>query len=158
MAGKYAEGTVVTVDKSRTEIERTLERFGATAFAYGWSSDHQAAVVSFEAQDRRVRFTLPLPDRSAREFTHTSRNVRRTEQSMRDAYDAELRRRWRALGLVIKAKLEAVATGIITFEKEFLAHIVLPSGQTVGEWTEPQLAQVYGSDEMPALLPGTGGR
>jgi hypothetical protein len=158
MPGKYAEGTEVTVDRSRTEIERTLERFGATAFAYGWSSDHQAAVVSFEAQDRRVRFTLPLPDRSAREFTLNGRGQRRTEPQMRSAYDAELRRRWRALGLVIKAKLEAVATGIITFEKEFLAHIVLPSGQTVGEWTEPQLAKVYGSGEMPALLPGMSDR
>jgi hypothetical protein len=158
MAGKYAEGTVVTVDKSRTEIERTLERFGATAFAYGWSSDHLASVVSFEAQDRRVRFTLPMPDRSAREFTHTGRGVRRTEQAMRDAYDGELKRRWRALALVVKAKLEAVATGIVTFEEEFLAHIVLPSGQTVGEYTAPQLAEVYGSGEMPALLPGASDR
>jgi hypothetical protein len=158
MTGKYAEGTTVPVSQTRTEIERTLERFGATAFAYGWSSDHGAAVVSFDAQDRRVRFTLPMPDRSARELTHTGQGYRRSEPSMRAAYDAELKRRWRALGLVVKAKLEAVATGIVTFEQEFLAHIVLPSGQTVGEYVTPQLTAVYARNEMPALLPGAGDR
>ena len=65
-----------------------------------------------------------------------------------------MRQRWRALALVIKAKLEAVEADITTLEAEFLAHIALPSGATVGEWVGPQLDAVYGSGEMPALLPG----
>lgn len=58
------------------------------------------------------------------------------------------------LALVIKAKLEAVAAGITSFEDEFLAHIMLPSGGTVGEWARPQLEVAYSTGAMPALLPG----
>ena len=49
------------------------------------------------------------------------------------------RQRWRALNLAIKAKLEAVESGIVTFDQEFLAHIVGPSGQTV----KPLIALQY---------------
>jgi hypothetical protein len=64
------------------------------------------------------------------------------------------RARWRALALVIKAKLEAVESGITTFEEEFLAHIVLPDGTTLGQWAAPRLAHVYDTGAMPPMLPG----
>lgn len=60
--------------------------------------------------------------------------------------------RWRALALVIKAKLEAVAAGITTIEDEFLAHTVLPDGQTVGEFMQPQIAIAYERGSMPTTL------
>ena len=157
MPPRYAARTEVPESKSRTEIEQTLTRFGATAFAYGWSADHARAQVMFEMAGRRMRFEIPLPDRSAREFTHDRANRRRTEAGMRAAYDQELRRLWRSLALVIKAKLEAVATGIVSMEEEFLSHVVLADNRTVGQWVEPQLAAVYGRGDMPALLPGSGG-
>ena len=59
-----------------------------------------------------------------------------------------------ALALVIKAKLEAVAAQISTVEEEFLAHICLPDGSTVGDWAAPQLAIAYERGSMPALMPG----
>ena len=62
------------------------------------------------------------------------------------------RQRWRALLLVIKAKLEAIEAGIATFEDEFLAYTMLPSGETVGEWVSPQLDKVYEKGVMPATL------
>jgi hypothetical protein len=155
MPAKYAAKTEVPESQSRNEIERTLTRFGATAFAYGWSADHAKAQVMFEMSGRRMRFEIALPDRSSREFTHDGRGRRRTEAGMRNAYDQEARRLWRSLLLVIKAKLEAVATGIVSLEEEFLAHVVLPDNSTVGQWVEPQLAQVYGRGDMPALLPGS---
>jgi hypothetical protein len=55
--------------------------------------------------------------------------------------------------LVIKAKLEAVASGITTFEDEFLAHIVMPDGQTVATHIKPRIAQAYETGSMQALLP-----
>jgi hypothetical protein len=55
--------------------------------------------------------------------------------------------------LVIKAKLEAVEGGITTFEDEFLAHIVLPDGQTVAHHVRPRIEAVYSSGEVQALLP-----
>lgn len=155
MPSRYAENTSVPSDRSRGEIERTLTRYGATAFAYGWSGS--TASIMFEIHTdrgvRRVRFNLPMPDRSAREFTHTpGRGVRRSATGAADAYDQAVRQRWRALALVIKAKLEAVAAGITTIEDEFLAHVVLPDGSTVGEWASPQLAIAYEQGEMPPML------
>lgn len=149
---RYAETTSVTSDKSRAEIERTLSRYGATSFMYGW--DQQAAIVGFVADDRQVRFTLPMPDKAAREFTHTpSKNLRRSADQVEAAYEQAVRQRWRALALVIKAKLEAVEAGIVTFEEEFGMHMMLPNGQTVGQFVIPQISEAYAGNGLPALLP-----
>jgi hypothetical protein len=54
---------------------------------------------------------------------------------------------------VIKAKLEAVESRIAEFESEFLANIVLPDGQTVGKFMQPQVEKAYKTGKMPLLLP-----
>ncbi len=150
---RYAENTTVPSERSRVEIERTLTRYGATAF--GYMTNPAEAVVVFEIANRRVMFRLPMPDRRSREFTHTpAKGLRRSEEAAAEAYELGIRQCWRALSLVIKAKLEAVQAGITTIEQEFLAHIVLPNGTTVGEWAGPQLALAYERGEMPALMPG----
>lgn len=64
---------------------------------------------------------------------------------------AEIRRRYRALLLVLKAKLEAVQSQIVTFDEEFLAHIVINGGDTVGDRMVPQLSEVI-VGRMPPLL------
>lgn len=149
---KYAAGTDVSSDRSRSEIERTLRRYGASAFAYGWEGP--TAQVAFKLAGRQVRFRLPLPDPESREFTVTPTGRARSASAAEDAYEQAVRQRWRALALVIKAKLEAVDAGISTVEDEFMAHIALPDGRTVGDWLGPQLDVVYGRGQMPALLPG----
>ena len=63
--------------------------------------------------------------------------------------EQEERTRWRALLLVIKAKLEAVESHIATFEDEFLAHTLLPNQQTVAQYIGPQVAQMYETGRMP---------
>ncbi len=155
---RYAERTEVPSSRSRDEIERTLQRYGATAFAYGWQ-EHDATIM-FEIRTprgiRRVRFRLPLPDRNAPEFTETPTGRERSASAAAQEYDRATRQRWRALALVIKAKLEAVAAGISSIEDEFLANICLPDGSTVGDWAAPQLAIAYERGSMPALMPGTG--
>lgn len=154
---RYAENTQVPSEKSRAEIERDLRRHGATAFTYGW--DKAEAVVMFEISDRRILFRLPMPDRNERRFTHTpAKGQRRSDDAIEAAYEQGIRQRWRALALVIKAKLEAVEAGIVTLETEFLAHIVLPDGSTVGEHAIPNIAIAYESGGMPALMPGRGDR
>lgn len=132
---KFAEGTVVPADKSRTEIERALQKFGADQFGYGWRGED--AVVFFRARGRHVRFVLPMPS------------------GMKDGpkKDQEIRRRWRALYLCIKAKLESVATEIETFEDSFMAQTVMPTGQTMSEHAQPLLAKAYETGKMPPLLP-----
>lgn len=151
---RYAENTDVSSDKSRAEIERTLARYGADQFMYGWGVGQ--AILGFRAHGRNVKFVLPLPNRNDREFTHTpERQYERSKTQAEAAYEQAVKQRWRALALVIKAKLEAVEAGITVFEDEFLAHILLANGQTFGEWARPQLESHYSSGEMPALLPGS---
>jgi hypothetical protein len=53
---------------------------------------------------------------------------------------------------VVKAKLEAVETGITTIESEFLAHLVLPDGRTVGALARPEIKRAYADGRMPATL------
>lgn len=152
MPGRYAADTDVTSDRSRNEIEKTLARYGADQFFYGWQDG--AATVGFRMHDRRVQFVLPLPDRDADEFMYTpKRQYLRTDSDRERAYEQAVRQKWRALSLVVKAKLEAVESGITTFEEEFLAHIVLPGGQRVGSWMIPQVAKAYELGTMPPLLP-----
>ncbi len=150
--GTYAKGTEVPPEKSKAEIETILRRYGATKFMSGW--DDQRAAIMFEASGRRVKFMLPLPDPA--DFVWTEAGRRRTRDAQRAAHEAEVRRRWRALALAIKAKLEVVESGISTFEDEFMAHIVLPNGATVGEWLGPQVERAYLTGDMPPMLPMLG--
>jgi len=152
---RYAAKTEVPAEKSRMEIERTLTRYGADQFMYGWKDD--GAVLGFRAMQRQVKFFLPLPDRNSKAFTHFQQGgywKPRTASSQETLYDQACRQRWRALALVIKAKLEAVECGISEFENEFLANIILPDGQQVGQWLRPQIALAYERGNMPALLTG----
>ncbi len=68
------------------------------------------------------------------------------------------RQRWRALLLVLKAKLEAVESKIATFESEFLSHIVLPDDRTVAQHVMPLIAQAYETGAMPRRLLALPGR
>jgi hypothetical protein len=147
---KYAASTEVTSGRSRDEIERTLERYGADQFLYGWQESN--AVVGFRMGGRQVRFILPLPSKTERRFTHHSRGVRAPDAALKE-WEQAVRQRWRALALVIKAKLEAVESGIAVFEDEFMANIVLPGGETVGAFMRPQIAEAYRVGTSPSLLP-----
>jgi hypothetical protein len=146
----YAENTSVPVERSRAEIEQLLRRYGADQFLSGW--DVCGAMIGFQAQGRQIRLYLPNP--IPEEFNQTPTGRRRNPADARRASEQEHRRRWRALALVIKAKLEAVASGITTFEQEFLAHVVLPDGSTVGQWATPQLERSYADGSMPKGFAG----
>lgn len=152
---RYAATTSVSVERSRNEIETTLVRYGASQFMYGWEGSGAiiAFVVNTPQGKRQVRFELPLPSRDERRFTHHSRG-RRTALEAERQWEQACRQRWRALLLVVKAKLEAVESGIATFEDEFLAYIMLPDGGTVGQLLGPQLEAAYDPDRgvMPAGL------
>lgn len=150
---RYASETSVSTERTRGEIERTLTRYGATGFAYGWEG--AVAIIMFQMSSRRIRFNLPLPDKNAKEFTHSpSGRQKRSQDEIDRAWEQGCRQRWRALALTIKAKLEAVECRISTLEQEFLAHIMLPDGGTVGAWMTPQIARMYETGKMPPMLSG----
>lgn len=149
---RYAAGTDVSTDRSRGEIEATLRRYGADQFVSGW--DASRAMLGFRIDDRHVRFELPMPNRDDDEFRMTPTGRERVARQRDEAYEQEVRRRWRALSLAVKAKLEAVETGIASFDDEFLAYLVLPSGATVGQVLgDGRLDAAIASGSFPSLLP-----
>lgn len=136
----YAEHTSVPIDRSQGEIRRILAKYGASGFAYG--ENEATSMVMFEMASRRIKFVLPMPEKPQRNCIVKDQNK----------YDQQCRSRWRCLTLAIKAKLECVESGITTLEQEFMAHIVLPNGSTVGQVMLPQIEQAYESKKMPPLL------
>lgn len=147
----YAAKTKVATGNSREEIERTLLRYGADNFGYLTGQD-QATIV-FTAHSRQIRFVLPLPDRNSREFTHTpERGTPRSKTAAADSYDQAVRQRWRALLLIVKAKLEAVQSGLMEFEQEFLPYTVLADGATVFESTREAIETQYNTGQATTLL------
>ncbi len=152
---RFAESTSVSAEASRAEIERTLMRYGAAAFSYGWEGNK--ALVAFKMRGKFIRFLIQMPDKNDRQFKLTeTRKWARSEEAAYKAWEQACRQRWRALALVIKAKLEAIESGISTFEEEFLANIILPNNQTVGQYVLPQVDLAYETGKMPPLLPGIG--
>jgi hypothetical protein len=70
---------------------------------------------------------------------------------------SEERRRWRAQVLLVKAKLEMIATGETTVEREFLADMLMPDSRTVGQAALPAIAEMYRTGKAPtAFLLGAG--
>jgi len=150
--GTYAQDTSVSVEKSKAEIERTLTRYGADGFQTGWHKRQGKAMVAFEFDGRHVRFFVTVPDQSDERFMLTKAGrTRSTVQSLK-AWEQEQRQRWRALNLVVKAKMEAIDCGIETFEEAFLAHLVLPDGSTVAEHLIPKIITAIKRNKTPRLL------
>lgn len=152
---KYATQTSVSVEKSRAEIETILTRYGADRFGYATDSERGLATIQFEANGRHIRFVLQLPRKSDDEFYWTpAKKKARSDEQQLAAWEQACRQRWRSLALCIKAKLEAVECGITEFEAEFMAHIVLPDGSTVGQVMGPQIEQAYLTGGTPPGIAG----
>lgn len=163
----YARETTVAPEKSRFEIETTLRKYGAEGYAYGEDQGRSVIMFRIKSSDPTVsvmvRMTIPLPSRTDPgivnnlKFKSYQRGHRRTENQQAQAFEQALRQRWRAVLLIVKAKLEACASGISTVEREFLADIVDPAtNRTVGEGVFPQLTTNYKDpgNAAPLLLPG----
>lgn len=135
----YAEQTTVPVEKTKAQIERMVMEAGAAQYMSGHQSSPPRAMIQFHLKDRIVRFELPLPAPDSR--TPAGKHEQRT------------RSRWRALRLIIKAKLEAVESGVTTFEEEFLAHIVMPGDKTISQYVIPQIAEAYETGKLRPMLP-----
>lgn len=156
MASTYAKDTKVSASRSRAEIETTLARYGADAFMYGWEGGN--ALLAFRMHNRQIKFVVPMPKKDEPVFTHkrvnqSARSFPRSANEALRLWEQACNERWRAFALVIKAKLEAVASGIAVFEDEFLANTIMPDGRTVSEHTRPAIEQAYKTGNVPRLLP-----
>jgi hypothetical protein len=145
---QYASSTTVSPEKSQMEIRETLRRYGASRF--GVMEEEIKAHVMFEYHKLQIQLTIELPPRE--EFTKTDNGRSRKQSAVNEAYNQAIRQRWRALLLAIKAKLEAIECGISTIEKEFLAFVMLPNGQNLGDVLIPKIADMAETGRMPKML------
>jgi hypothetical protein len=149
---KYAERTDVPVDKSKREIEQLLVKAGASSVATLIEGTTRCA-VGFKLDGRGYRFMVPMP--LPHEIDKTPTGYKRTAEAMRNAREQGIRQRWRALALILRAKLEAAQSGITALEIELLPYAILPGGRSVAEDVLPRLAEAYSSGKDVPLLPGT---
>lgn len=155
---RYAEGTNVEVSKTKSDIERLLTKHGATGFASAWEGgDNEKggrSVLMFRLRNRMLRYVIECPAPS--NYKTTDKGRRRYKPALViKAAENEHRRRWRSLYLIIRAKLEIVESSddpSITFDREFMADILLPNGRTVGDILAPEIVRSYDTGNMPKLL------
>lgn len=147
----YAATTSVPIAVTKAQIEELVKQHGGTEFATYQGKDF--AQIAFTANGRSVRFTLRIPSYRSPEFERTKTGVFRREKAIVEAWNQACRSRWRALMLVIRAKLESVESEIETFEEAFLANIILDDGATVYERALPAIEAHYAGGQAIALLP-----
>lgn len=151
MASRYAEGTEVPVERSKRTIELLLQQQGAEQYHTGW--DQTRDIIEFGWKGKQIRFVLPRPKRA--DFELSPGRLHRNNGQITRAMEQADRQRWRALYLVIRAKLEAVDAGIAVFEEEFMAFIVVPGkNQTLGEILLPQITEGKRFDVSRAIGDG----
>lgn len=157
---KYAAGTTVAATKTESEIKDLLGKRGVTKIAT--MVDGESYTLMFEHAGIAYRMALPLPDPESPSITtyrQGSSTFRRADNAIREHYEKEVNRRWRAFGAVIKAKLIAVEEGISTMEREFIGDAITGSGMTVAEEFVPKLQALAGTGKLPMLeLPSGRGK
>jgi hypothetical protein len=144
---RYAKGTTVPVDRSKAEIERALMKYGASKFGYFNEGDR--AAIAFQYGNKAIRMRLPLPKPD--DFMRTEKNRGRPLSARIVECERATKQRWRALLLIVKAKLEAIESGVSTFETEWMAFMVLPNGKTVAEELLPKIEEASETGRMPLL-------
>jgi hypothetical protein len=159
---RYAANTGVSVERSKGELDTLLAKSGAQQRAMMNDELRGLAVVVFAMGGRQVKLSMSFPTYASMRVqseTDPPRGWRSWSAAQRDKWlraqiaQAE-RQRWRGLLLCVKAKLELIADGSSTLEREFLSDIVLPDGRTVGETVLPRIAEAYNTGIMPPMLPG----
>jgi hypothetical protein len=142
---RYAEGTGVPVEKSRSEITGILTTHGCRRMA--WATEPNGDTLQFELGGQQYRFNIVRP--STDDVQRMYANLYSPQVDWEKKVAAEWRRRWRAHVLLLKAKLEFVEGGDTTLEAEFMPALVTKNGATLGE--------LIASDTGRRLLLGAGG-
>lgn len=142
----YAKNTTISVEDSQADIQNLLRKHGATKF--GIDYNHNA--VLFELNKRSIRINLPMPVRD--DYSITLAGQKRNDAQIDKMYDQAVKQKWRALLLIIRAKLEAIESGITTMEDQFLSYMLLPNGQLLGDYIKPQLENVNIFPQLPEKI------
>lgn len=136
---KYAKNTSVPISRSKAQIEETLLRYGIKEFGMGVSPRGDG--ILFNKNGRIYKINVPNPNKD--------------DYKTDKQYEQARRQRWRVLLLSIKAKLEEIEAGLISFDDQFLSYLALPDGSTVGDFMRlPDNASRLAQTKMPKLLMG----
>lgn len=150
-ARRFAQGTDVSVERSRGEISGILATHGVERQA--WASAPEGDTLQFELAGFTYRFRIPRPavaDVQAawdEEHPYAAAGMR-ANLDWSKKVDDEWRRRWRANVLLLKAKLEFAEGEASTVVRELMPYALLQDGRTLEE------AIVAGDSTVPLL--GTG--
>jgi hypothetical protein len=146
---QYATKTTVSPAKSQSEIMETFERFGIKEHAV--FKGENITAIAFARNGLQYRMTVTMPSPTDKVFVEGVRT--RTPLQIQAAYESEVRRRWRSLALLIKAKIVAIEDGISGFEQEFLSHVVVGNDRTLGDSVIPALRNAASTGQIPSSLP-----
>jgi len=111
--------------------------------------------VGYRMRGRMLRQHIEYPAAETYRYKDPDRlygKSRRTDAQVAQMKEAEWRRRWRAAVLILKARLESVASGDADFEATFLGDILTPDGVRLVDALRPKLLVAYETGEMPPLL------
>jgi hypothetical protein len=135
MTRRYAETTKVPVAQSQAEISSILEKNGIEKI--GMMKEKGMANLWFEHKGRFYQLNVPIPEK-----------CKDPEQ--------EMRRAWRVLILLVKAKFEAIAAGISNVEEQFYADTIMPDGQKLINHIDHQITTALQSRQALKLGFGEG--
>jgi hypothetical protein len=146
----------VPVERSQARIRALLQRHGATAFLAieEWNANRIGFAFSYvkrwtttengvrkpHEQPFRVRTIVPVWT----DATGPASHYPYVKQQQR------YRQVWRALYWNLKARLEAVEFGLMTFEDAFMSDVVLEDSRTISEVFHEQLAHGRMALALPA--------
>ena len=146
---KAYKNTSVHWSRSQAEIQKLLEKYGIGETRFTTLSYETLAKAGFETEKDSIALMI--------EFFKTTKlatgvggkvpikiiipNIPNDDRYKNQAY--------RIILWYLKTKFEAVETGLIEFEQEFLAHIALGKGQGVGT-----MWQAFKEKIFPAIASG----
>jgi len=145
---QYARNTNVSVTQSQIEVQAILRRYGANRF--GTMEDEKSAYLMFEYQGLLIQIQINMPSKD--DFVRTPTGRPRNNAQIEREHEQAIKQKWRALVLAVKAKLEAVESGISTIEQEFLAFVMMPDGKPLADHLVPNLKKIVETGSMPKML------
>lgn len=160
---RFAEGTPVPYEKSLQEIQRELERYGATGFLNYMDPRQVFYAIGFQLPETGAFIlTVALPDpqkypKDGPPLASKSQSAAEARKTHGNAWNQEFARIMRTLLDLVQAKFRAVSAGVTSFEKEFFTDLVIWNEQgqqtTVYEWYAPQVQYLKDNGLQPPLLP-----
>ena len=151
MAGKYAINTETSVDSTKSQISRVLNRYGATTTSINETQEFALIAAKIHGIQIRIKLDLPLPNDP--EITMTPAKRYRSKPARKKEYERAIKSTWRAIYMIIHSRLEEVERGITTAQQAFMPWIMLPDNSTVEDHVIPTINTAYETGRVPPLLP-----